>query len=75
MNLKTANTILDKAREQNIDVELYCEYSGREMYGTTTTALVVSSKEGEAFVRECARVQGKTGLRENTLGKSQLLLY
>jgi len=42
MKLKHAEAIVEELRERGIGAEVYPEYSGRVMYGRTTTGVVTT---------------------------------
>ena len=54
MTLEDAQKIVDKAEEEGLDVTLYENYSGRGMFGATTSGVVGSTVD----ITEAATLAG-----------------
>jgi hypothetical protein len=50
MNLMTAKTLISIGNSLGVDLELYNDYSGRGMYGRTTTGVISSNSKDISIV-------------------------
>lgn len=69
MQLKTAKAIVQAAAELGLEISLYENYSGRGMYGETTTAVTGDRSD---ITEAAVSAKQTTRFRWDSLGKSSV---
>lgn len=72
MKLATAQKIVAKLTDKGIECALHEEYSGRAMYGRTTTGVVIRSSYDER--QACATARGLATKKVDNMGRG-LIFY
>ena len=79
MELRVAQTLMYELKSEGFlteNIEIYKNYSGRGMFGATTTGLVVGRYDFHTVVGKLKRLGllfGKTGFRIDNLGLNYII--